>query len=264
MTIEAISATSPYVIRRSFTLQSWRDVVFLHWRVDPGAVRPLLPRGTEPELQDGSAWVGVIGLRMTGLRLGTLPYPSFLELNVRLYSVDEDGRRGVVFRAMEATDPVFAAASRSALRLPYTWSDMRFTRTGGGEVGYSTRRRVPAPAGVGVRLKVRPAGTATPSALETALTSRWALHQRWYGETLRMPVNHGPWPLRRAELTYWQDTGLAAACGLPSLDDPPESVLYAAATTVRFGNGSRVASPAGAPCRCRSLVADGLRRYSTG
>lgn len=229
-----LTTTSPYDIGRSFTRQGWRDVVFLHWRVPPETVRPLLPPGVEPDVRDGSSWLGVIGLRMTGLRVGGVPYPSFLELNVRLYSVDANGHRGVVFRAMEATDPVFAAAARTSVRLPYTWAAMRFEQHGQ-EIEYRTRRHWPKPSRAGVRLKVRCGAEIEPTPLETALTARWALHQRWYGPTLRMPIDHEPWPLRRAETLAWEDDGLLEACGLPTMQDPPESALYASGTSVRFG-----------------------------
>lgn len=154
---------------------------------------------------------------------------------MRLYSVDGAGRRGVVFRAMEATDPVFAAVSRATLRLPYTWSAIRFTRTPSGEIGYRTRRRRPSPAGVGVRMAVRRREPIVPTETETAFTARWALHQRWYGRTLLLPVDHPPWRLYAADLLSWEDGGLLAACGLPSLNRPPDSVLCAEATTARFG-----------------------------
>jgi len=232
----------PHSIPYSFTGQSWRDVVFLHWRTEPQAVAPLLPPGVEPDLVDGSAWIGVIGLRMTDLRLGGVPYPSFLELNVRLYGRDEDGRQGVVFRAMEASDPVFAAASRAALRLPYTWASMRFAHVGD-RVSYATRRVLPAADRAGMRMRVRtgePIPHPTPT--EVSLTARWSLHQRWYGPTLRVPVDHAPWPLHRADLLDWHDDGLLTACGLPALPGPPESVLYAPATTVRIGLPDRLAS----------------------
>lgn len=225
----------PRVMRRSFTRQCWRDVVFLHWRVDEREVAPHLPPGTEPDLVDGSAWMGVIGLRMTGLRIVGAPYPSFLELNLRLYSRDADGHRAVVFRSMEASEPVFATASRVTLRLPYTWAAMRYDGTDG-LASYATRRRVPAAGGAGVRFGVQ-AGAPLDAAseIEEALTARWSLHQWWYGATLRMPIHHDPWPLHRARLTEWHDDGLLAASGLPALTEPPESVLYAPATTVRFG-----------------------------
>jgi uncharacterized protein YqjF (DUF2071 family) len=35
--------------------QSWRDVAFLHWRVDPELLQRHLPQGLEVDLVDGSA-----------------------------------------------------------------------------------------------------------------------------------------------------------------------------------------------------------------
>ncbi|MEO3785769.1 DUF2071 domain-containing protein [Actinocorallia sp. B10E7] len=232
----------PHLIPCSFTGQSWRDVVFLHWRTEPEVVAPLLPPGVAPDLVDGSAWIGVIGLRMTALSLAGVPYPSFLELNVRLYGRDGDGQRGVVFRAMEAGDPVFAAASRAALRLPYAWASMRFAHAGD-RVSYATRRVLPGAGRAGVRMRVRVGEPIPrPTSAEIALTARWALHQRWYGPTLRVPVHHPAWLLHRAGLLEWHDDGLLASCGLPPLPHPPESVLYAPATTVRIGLPSRLSS----------------------
>ncbi|NNH72068.1 DUF2071 domain-containing protein [Nocardia uniformis] len=231
--------TADHDIPVSPVRQTWRDVVFLHWPIAPETVRPLLPPNTEPDVVDGTCWVGVIGLRMAGLRFGGIPYPSFRELNVRLYSVDASGRRGVVFRTMEATDPTFAALSRASLALPYTWADISCDRVGT-EIAYRTARRYPPPEGAGVRCRVAVGEAIEPTELESALTARWSLHQGWYGRTLQIPVAHEIWPLRRAELLDWHDEGLFAACGVPTPTGPPHSVLYAAAVTARFGSPTPV------------------------
>ncbi|ROO88693.1 hypothetical protein EDD29_6367 [Actinocorallia herbida] len=220
--------------RGGFGGQTWRDVVFLHWRVAPAEVAPHLPDGVVPDLVDGAAWIGVIGLRMTALTLGGVPYPSFLELNVRLYGRDSEGRPGVVFRAMEASDPVFAAASRASLRLPYTWASMRFAHTRG-RVSYATRRLLPDAGRAGVRLRVSVGSPlADPSPAELSLTDRLFLYQRWYGPALRLPVDHDPWPLYSASLLQWHDDGLLSASGLPALPGPPDSVLYSPGVPTRL------------------------------
>ncbi|WP_089773914.1 YqjF family protein [Ruania alba] len=231
-----MDAASPHPVSpRTLLRQSWQEVVFLHWRVAEEDVAPLLPPGTVPDLIDGSAWVGVIGLRMRNLWFGPVPYPSFFELNVRLYSRDVEGHAGVVFRAMEAADPLFAAGCRAAVRLPYTWADFRYARTAD-HVAYATRRLAPAAGGAGVRLAVRPGPRhPAPTEVEQQLTARWSLHERWYGTTVRFPIDHPPWPLQYTALEAWHDDGLLAACGLPPQHGPPESVLYASSTTVRFG-----------------------------
>lgn len=89
-------------IRLPTTTQVWRDVVFLHWPYDPAELAHLAPPGTRLDVRDGVTWLGVVGLRMTKVRIGGVPYRGdFNELNVRIYTVDDDGRRGTVFLAME-------------------------------------------------------------------------------------------------------------------------------------------------------------------
>ena len=73
------------------------DITFLHWHYPPEVVRPLLPCGTRPDTFDGVAYVGLVALRMRS-------YGEFLQVNVRTYSVDRHGRRGVVFSPWRRTD----------------------------------------------------------------------------------------------------------------------------------------------------------------
>ncbi|CAM5590843.1 hypothetical protein STENM327S_01597 [Streptomyces tendae] len=63
--------------------------------------------------------------RVGWFRLPGVPYlGSFPETNVRLYSVDAHGRRGVVFRSMDASRLVPVLMGRFGFRLPYLWSRM--------------------------------------------------------------------------------------------------------------------------------------------
>ena len=79
------------------------DAVFLHWRIPEAVSASFMPPGVAPDVFDGSAWVGLIGFRMQGAGLGRGPgvpyFGSFNEINVRLYSREPDGTRGVVFRS---------------------------------------------------------------------------------------------------------------------------------------------------------------------
>src|SRR3954453_14226414 len=112
--------------------QDWTRLTFLHWAVDPALVAPLLPAGARPDVLDGASYVGLIPFRMR--RIGLLGAPglpylgSFAETNVRLYSVDDAGRRGVVFRSLEADRLLPVLAARWIARLPYLWSRMRIER----------------------------------------------------------------------------------------------------------------------------------------
>src|SRR4051794_39030429 len=130
---EAVTPETSRPLRRAMLAQRWTDLAFLHWPVDPARIQPLLPAGTVPDTLDGVTYAGLIGFRMekVGLFGGPgLPYlGTFCETNVRLYSVDAQGRRAVVFRSLEAERLLPVLTARATLRLPYMWARMRLTRT---------------------------------------------------------------------------------------------------------------------------------------
>ncbi|MFC4786728.1 YqjF family protein [Nocardioides sp. MAHUQ-72] len=224
--------------------QWWCDISFLHWRVAPEVVAPLLPRGVRPDLHDGSAWVGLIPFRMVDAGLGRgRPVPwlgTFLETNVRLYSVDEEGRHGVVFRSLDADRLPVVVGANVVFGVPYRWAAMGVSpRTAGPDprgsrLSYRSRRRG---SGAGGRIDVEvgePIGD--PSPLEVFLTARFGLHTSLFGRTLWVPNTHRAWPLHRARLTHLEDT-LVAAAGLPGslVSSRPESVLFSPGVRTVFG-----------------------------
>ena len=218
--------------------QAWRDLAFLHWRVAPEAVRPLFPPRTRPDVYDGSSWVGLIPFRMVGAGVGRGPavpwLGSFAETNVRLYSVDEQGRRGIVFRTLEASRLAVVLGARAVFALPYAWAKMRVVEADG-VLTYSSRRRWPDPRAAATRVMVRP-GQPLPAGdpLGDFLTARWGLHTRAFGRTLYVPNRHEIWPLQHAELVHLEDE-LLDVCGLPGISArPPDSVLFSRGVRTTF------------------------------
>src|SRR5919107_807576 len=128
--------------------QDWRDLTFLHWAVPPDRVAGLMPPGVRPDTLDGVTYVGLIPFRMVDAGIGRgrgVPWlGSFLETNVRLYSVDETGRRGIVFLSLDADRAVVVAGARAAFGLPYRWARMRYAAEGDVHT-YRARLRRPAP-----------------------------------------------------------------------------------------------------------------------
>ena len=47
--------------------QTWHDLAFLHWRVEPSQLRPLVPEPLAIDTFDGSAWVAVTPFWMSGV-----------------------------------------------------------------------------------------------------------------------------------------------------------------------------------------------------
>ncbi|MFD9700113.1 YqjF family protein [Lentzea sp. NPDC059081] len=228
----------PRRIDRSALTQWWGDVTFLHWRVPPGAVDHLLPAGTRPDVVDGDTFVGLVAFRLSPLGWPALTGRwSFPETNVRLYTVDTTGRRGVVFLSMDAADLTFVAGTRASVGLPYMWSDMAVRRDGD-ELTYTCRRRWPRRPGATSSLTVRPGERIEPSPLDEFLTARWGLHTSWFGRTAYLPNHHAPWVLHRATVVRCDDN-LVASAGI-EVTGEPFSVLYSPGVQARFGVPARV------------------------
>ncbi|MFJ7190325.1 YqjF family protein [Streptomyces bacillaris] len=236
---EPVSPDPPAAPMRPLLTQSWLDLAFLHWAVDPEAVAPLLPRETVPDTFDGTTtYVGLVAFRMH--RVGVLGLPgvpylgSFPETNVRLYSVDGRGRRAVVFRSLDASRLIPVLVGRAAVRLPYVWARMGVERAGD-TLTYTSTRRWPGPRGARSRIVLRVGDViGEPTPLEHFLTARWALHTSLLGRTAYLPNVHPRWPLHRAELLEC-DEELVVAAGLPAPVGEPVSVLYSPGVPVRFG-----------------------------
>ncbi|NEM90245.1 DUF2071 domain-containing protein [Galbitalea soli] len=248
--IEPILPTAPPVPGRTSASQRWSRVSFVHWRVDPAAVAPLLPAGITPDEFDGSSWVGLIGFWLDRATvLGSPPVPffgSFAEINVRLYGVDRWGRRGVVFASLEASRLLAVLGARALFSLPYEWSATALDAEPAG-LRYRSRRHGDRSARTD--FVVRPGHEIVDTELSRFLTARWALFETRFGRTILLRNTHESWRLQSAELVSIDDTLLEKA-GVPGrVGRAPDSVLYSAGVTTRFGSILSARNPTAEPSR---------------
>ncbi|MGW3360070.1 YqjF family protein [Streptomyces bungoensis] len=233
---ESLTAVPPRPVHRVLFRQWWKDLVFLHWEADPFEVARLLPPGTTPDLFHGRAYVGLVFFAMRDLALGhTPPLPylgTFTEVNVRLYSRDALGRRGVVFRSLDCDRLLPVLAARAGFGLPYRWSHTS-RRWYGNRLLYRTRGRRDTRPDAHVWIGVG-AETVAPQPLDEFLTYRWGLHESLRTRTYYLPNSHPAWTFKRCNLLDW-DASVIAAAGLTPPSGEPVSVLYAPGVPVRFG-----------------------------
>ena len=215
--------------------QSWSEAVFLHWRLPASHAERYMPPLVEPDVFLGSTWVGLIGFRLHGTRLGgAVPVPwigDFTEVNVRLYTRGADGSRMVLFISLDASRLPAVLAARS-VGIPYVFSRCRPRhRPGNATYGYDVARF----RGQGhSTFDVEPDfGRQAADPLSLELTARFGAHARIGGRTLLVPNSHRPWPLHPARLTSLDD-GLLPSAGFP-VTGPPESVLYSPGVQTVFG-----------------------------
>jgi uncharacterized protein YqjF (DUF2071 family) len=199
--------------------QFWADLTFVHWPVHPASVAHLYPKGTRPDVfVDGLTYVGLIPFVIRHTTVGTalrLPYfGTFAETNIRLYSVDDVGRHGVLFRSLETARLAVVPVTRIALGVPYTWAKMRVTRRDD-QISYRSVRRWPR-RGLYSLLTVVVGDKIEPTPLEIWLTARWGAHTRKAGRTWWVPNEHWQWPLHAAEVVELHDELLEASGVAPA------------------------------------------------
>lgn len=188
--------------------QAWDDVLLAHWPVEAPALARLVPEPLELEERDGSAWLSVVALRVTVF------FHSFAELNVRTY-VRHGDATGVLFFTLDAGSPL-APLAGAAYGLPYRWTRTRMSRRGGSvyfdsrdETGGRLWQLTASYSGRGPVYRARPGG------LEDWLVERRRLLTVSRGRVGSADIEHAPWPLQRAEVSFLANTLLQAPAVRP-------------------------------------------------
>jgi uncharacterized protein YqjF (DUF2071 family) len=210
---------------------NWLDLLFMHWRIDPDALRPLIPDGLEIDTFDGSAWIGIVPFRMTGVAprfSPNIPFMSrFPELNVRTY-VTFNGKPGVWFFCLEATNPIAVRVARKFFHLPYMDAKIKLTNcqneNTGQWIGYSSERTHRDELPATLRVDYRPIGEcfhAQSGSLEAFLTSRYCLYSAdSQNRVYRGEIDHAPWEIREAQAIVKENT-MTDWLGIQLPDEPP-------------------------------------------
>jgi uncharacterized protein YqjF (DUF2071 family) len=232
----SLPVTVPPLRRPVLFDQFWADLTFVHWPVRPDRVAHLFPCGTRPDVfDDGLTYVGLVPFVIRHTALGAslrLPYlGGFAETNIRLYSVDDAGRHGVLFRSLETQRLAVVGFTRIALGVPYTWAKMRVSASGDA-LTYDSVRRWPD-RGLRSRLTIRVGDEVEPSSLEVWLTARWGAHTRWAGRTWWVPNEHAQWPLHAAHIVELADELLPASGVTPAGERL--RALFSPGVHARFG-----------------------------
>ena len=220
--------------------QVWRDLLFAHWPIAAAAIRPFVPKSLEVQEFNGTSWIGLVPFRMTGVM--RRPWPdlpwisAFPELNVRIY-VEHEGKPGVWFLSLDATNPLAVWAARRYFHLPYYGAAMSVTSRSDG-IHYESSRR-----GAQFSASYRPTSDiypAKPGSLEHWLTERYCLYALAPdGALWRTDVHHVPWPLQAAELEIRSNT-MFDVHGL-KLDAPPQLLHFSRRLDVVMWRSERVA-----------------------
>lgn len=218
--------------------QKWRNLLFAHWSFPPDVIQATLPDGLAVDTYHNKAWLGVIPFYMRDVRPRFVPsvplISDFLELNVRTYVLDKEGRPGVWFYSLDCNQWLAAAAARVGYLLPYFDAEMSAEEGSDGLIEYRCRRRTVQSVsrfwygGHGV------ARQAVPGTLDFFLVERYLLFTRdpAGGDISCGRVHHAPYPLLQPNLAAF-DTVMLEVNGLPKASGAPDVVHFSPGVDVK-------------------------------
>lgn len=211
--------------------QRWNDLLFVHWRVPPSAIAHLLPEGLQPDIFQGSAWLGVVPLwmdRFTFRGIPALPgMRSFPELHLRTYVRDQrTGTPGLYSFSIETGSLLSAAAVRFVFQMPCNWAEMLLNQRSEREFAFYSRRLFSSqPVIFNARYRglgpTRRLAEIRSGSLEYFLTERYCLFARnRAGQAVRANIHSVASPLEDAEAEI-ERNDLAATVGIEIPEQEP-------------------------------------------
>lgn len=209
--------------------QNWRDLLFLHWTVDPALIQWSLPQGLTVDTFNNQAYIGLVPFFMQDVRLSwTPPFPgisAFMETNLRTYVKDEEGHPGVWFYTLACDSRLAVWWANTYFHLPYQYCPMEGKRDG--EIDYqigSSRFRY---AQKGEKR------TAQEGTLDHFLIERYRLFTKDKETLISRQVRHTPYPLYEVDLKAWSPA-FFTACGFETPKIAPEHVVMSPGVDVEI------------------------------
>ena len=185
--------------------QKWGKLLFMHWRIDPNLLRPLIPAPLQIDTFDDSAWIAIIPFTMWDIRA----FPPYVpavpglnamhELNVRTY-VHMDETPGVWFFSLDCSNAAAVFSAQTFFYLPYFNAAISLEQQDA-RIGYSLQRTEEPTATFAATWNLgSPLPQSAPGSLEFFLTERYCLFTAHKGKIYRARIHHPPWPLQTATL----------------------------------------------------------------
>jgi uncharacterized protein YqjF (DUF2071 family) len=178
--------------------QEWNDAIFLHWKVEPQALRKFVPKDLEIDTYQGSAWVSMVAFDMKNTRPFFLPafspFSDFHEINIRTY-VTFNGKPCVYFLSIEGGREISCKIAKKMSKLPYQYSIMNRSNGIYSAKNLSNNSQFEVKFKIGEILRDK-------SDLDKFLTEKYALVQDFKKELNHFEIHHIEWPLRQIEIQH--------------------------------------------------------------
>jgi uncharacterized protein YqjF (DUF2071 family) len=239
---------------KPFMTTTWSNLAMLNYEVDPAALRPYVPRGTELDEFNGRHFASIVGFLFSNTKIfgfGMPGYRQFCEVNLRFYvrhHAADGWRRGVVFVKEVVARRAVAYVARTMYDEHFESHPMHY------KIEPSIVGIVPARVEYAwkndhkwnelVMTTCGPTTAATPGSEEEFITEHyWGYTARRDGTTSEYHVEHPPWRVTTAANASFK-CDVAAMYGkefVESLSSEPSSAFLAEGSPVVVYRGERLA-----------------------
>jgi uncharacterized protein len=209
--------------------QSWDDLLFAHWTVNPELISAQIPKELSLDTWGGQAFIGIVPFKMKGVKFRVAPpiptATDFLELNVRTYVTYKD-RPGIYFFSLDASSILAVIGARTGAGLKYFRANMHVEEKEG-FLFYTSERIFGGEADL--RIKYKPLSSqiyeSEKGSIEEWLTERYCLFSQYIPENLiEIDIHHLKWPLQKAVAKIERNT-MTLPLGI-NLADAPAYLHY--------------------------------------
>ncbi len=234
--------------QRVFMTAEWINLVMMNYAVDPGLLKPLVPRGTILDDFDGKYYVSLIGFEFNRSRIYGFPIPfhqKFEEVNLRFY-VRRSEKRGVAFIKELVPKRAVAAIARFAFNENYTYVPMahRIERGARGDIQTAAFSWGGASKRSSMQIQTKGEGFLAPegSLCQFITEHYWGYAAQADGGCLEYEVQHPRWRVWAAkdaqflgDGAWTYDANFAAVLGRG-----PDSAFMAEGSPVTVSKGTRI------------------------
>ena len=211
--------------------QRWNDLLFAHWPVPGATISRFLPEGLQPDIFQGSAWIGILPLWMDRFNFRGLPSipgaRGFPEVHLRTYVHDQHTNTpGIYNLSVDIGSLLATAAVRFIYRTPCNWAEMRLSQRTEREFSFYSRRMfVSNPVIFNARYRglgpTRRLAEIRSGSLEYFFTERYCLFTRNHaGQAVRANIHAVASPLEDAEAEI-ERNDLPGALGIELPEQEP-------------------------------------------
>tara|TARA_B100000929_G_scaffold264148_1_gene230400 strand:+ start:1405 stop:2148 length:744 start_codon:yes stop_codon:yes gene_type:complete len=239
--------------RPVFLSADWNNLLFANYTIDPEILTPLVPRGTELDVHNGSCYISLVAFQFLNTKVFGIPAISmrnFDEINLRFYVKrplrDGNDQSGVVFIKEIVPSRLIAWTARTFYGENYIAMEMSHEITNGrSDRDLKLTYRCEEKESSNKFLAVVSPGSemGEDEGLGSYITEHyWGYSSPAQEKTIEYEVKHPKWPINKVT-EYSIDFDFEGLYGTPyrSLSESePASVLYCRGSDVTVHLGSKI------------------------